>query len=50
MVAGCKVGEAGEERRWEHRVSLESGDSGGRKAENSYQRRSLIRKLKKQYS
>lgn len=33
-----------EERRWEHRVSLESGDFEVRKAENSNQRRTLIRR------
>ena len=43
-MAGLK-----EERTWEHRISLESGD-GGRKAENSCLRRTLIRKLKKQHS
>ena len=35
-----------EVRGWEHRVRLQSADSGGRKAENSYQRRTLMKKLK----
>lgn len=33
-----------EVRGWEHRVGLER--AGGRKAENSYQRRTLMKKLK----